>query len=808
MVSLYKKESDTISVHHYPEFPEWAEQDVKPLHIQLPTIESFFGVSWEEGIKKIDGYGLHPKDQYFENYRSMGYFTMPPKLQDLEIDVRKNLGKEENEAIYPEELFDELEEDPVKYAREIAWIKLQHKRMIQGYWCFIKGVPTYIDPWHYLYLMCFPIGNRKRKDRLPFFRQVDRKIFFFYKWAATTTEAEFNYVLYYRRGGELKRKYGNTLSELQSWGQKEAKVFWIEPLEPDERLVDVGHRLIYGVAFPKRRRVGGTSQGVTVLTANTLWYSMGGFAIQALTEETARDDVYKKKFLPMWRNLWFFFKPAHKRHIENKMQFVPRENVKLGKGIVPHGGWITPRSGENKAFDGNEVRSYLRDEPGKETRRNVGEDFADTIKNTLSYGEDIHGLAAFISTLGKFEEGGGEQFFDLIKNSLAHERSENGDTYSGLATLFVPAFDGYDRKIDIYGDPIILDPIEPVMNLEGDLVEEGALPYLLKKRKHYERAKKWNLYTTELRVNPFTIREAAMPENKNNSWDTSVIREVISDIRFGDPVGRYYKLKASDGMHFWDRPFTGGMSVVMEETIEEEGAWFITIEPNHERRNKREYDAYTRQWKPALAIMDDFVLGTDTIAAAKKFTTSESGLSKGGGHLFWKRDLSIDGDDVPTSHWKSHTTVGTYLSRPDDPREFAEQMLYAAILWGAMVNQERNYNIVAERFIEWGFGGYLIYPIDPVTNEMSKVPGTYTGPAVHQKMFELYSEYVKNHIRREKHLKFLEQILAVSSIEDITKNDLFAAGGMSFIGAGNRYTQVMQDSRPKISIGSLVSLYD
>jgi hypothetical protein len=51
---IYNKE-DEYAVYHGD------DPVLETLKIKLPSVESFYGKSWDEAVQLIDGYGLHPK---------------------------------------------------------------------------------------------------------------------------------------------------------------------------------------------------------------------------------------------------------------------------------------------------------------------------------------------------------------------------------------------------------------------------------------------------------------------------------------------------------------------------------------------------------------------------------------------------------------------------------------------------------------------------------------------------------------------------------------------------------------------------
>lgn len=771
------------------------------IEVRLPSVESFFGKPWIEAIKEIDGYGLPPEKQKFDAYRDKGLFSLPPKLANIDENMRRKYNIKPDVKLYPEDFFEELESNPIYYKEEIDWIKLTKKRSMQGYWCFIKGSPVYIDGWHFTYLNYWYIDNDRRRDRLPDYRDVDRRIFHFFKWAYTSTEANFKYMLTYRKNGRPRTKYFNNKKAMMIFARNECATGTYIYDDNDGqgfKNVDVGFRTVLGVVFPKRRRVGATFMGSHVGTRIALDNSMGTFAIQALTEETAIKDVYQKKILASWYHYPFFFKPSANTSDTNALVFTKKGMTNFGDA-VQHGGWIRPRSSQNKAFDGNKLYAYLNDESGKKENADIGFEFQDTIKNALAQGQDVHGFALYTSTFGEFESGGGKEYFDLCKKSMSHKRNDNGQTGTGLVTLFIPSYDGYDGRVDEYGYSIIEDPLEPVYNTKGELIEDGAKTLLFKTRMFYEEQKDFISLNTEKRNNPFTLREAASKANKTNFWDVGVLTARVSELKFREDKTRDVNLEWSNGKFSAVR--------IVDPKAGEKGKFILSLPPADQYQSKFVYDDAQNSFKPFPELMGRYVLGCDPFSFNASDTTGKK-KSNGGGAMFLCYDPTIDTPDKPKADHITGDFVATYNNRPETVDEYCEDMLMLAVLYGAMVNSERNVGHLIKYFRENNAGGYLLYNFNHVKGEFETVAGTWTDKSVHEKIFAKYGDYVKHIGDRARHLELLEQISDAQSFEDMTDLDLFAAGGMALLGAENKFSELMKKNEAAKEVNGFIEWYD
>jgi hypothetical protein len=783
---IYQKEDTVVKYHN-------DDPLLKTIEIKLPTVESFYGMPWDDAVKLIDGYGLHPKNQKFK------HIQVPEKLKSIQDIIRKKNKMKKREVVSQIDIYDELENNRLEYKDEIEWIQVQIKRRYQGYWFFNNGKPTYIDGWQYVYLNYWDIQNETRLDSLPWYRDLDRRIFLFARHCYTTTEAVYKYRVTYRSQGEIKTKYFQRVKNAEEY----ASQFPAAYIDEGAYEVDMGYRTCYGYIFPKRRRIGATSQAACILYCITTEHKQQKGGIQSITETQARNDVYIDKIVKPWRKLPFFFKPSHDGtdFPKEKLSFSYPASRSQGATHVrasSHDGWIEARASSERAFDGQKLHAYLDDEGGKhgDSGVSIPRRWQDVVRKCLSQGLRINGLGMFTSTLGEFEAGGGKEFFDLIKSSYYDERNENGFTTSGLFTLFIPAYDGYDECVDEYGLSIIEDPEEPIRNLEGNLVTRGAKTILMNTRKDLEEKGLDLRLNGEIRDNPWTLQEAASKASKNSNFDLSILRTRINQLKF-DRIFRTRTVRLD---------WKGGFGSDVMVTDDPDGKYVVSFIPQIDARNKKLYNADTKTWFPSPDVSNRYILGCDPFKFGNRDVKGRR-KSNGGGALFYKHDPSVDQADKPIDQWMSNKFIVTYNIRVDDGNTYCEDMLKLAILFGAHVYPERNVPIVIEKFREWGYEGYLLSDIDP-NGKIATAPGRYTGEADKEQIFTEYMNYIKLFGRGENHLELLEECLEINDPTEMTNYDLFAAGGMALLGAKSALPKYLQDSNNVRVMNDLLEFFD
>lgn len=426
------------------------DKDLEPINVPLPECPD---------LREVDGFGLKAKDQKFVRQE------IPKKLATLIAQSETLSG-----------IHDTLSKEQKFYKSEIKWIKKQWYRLLNGYWFFNNGVPTYMDGWHYVYCNYW-----KLDDGLPDYRERDWKWFHFARFCK---------------------------------------------LDPN----------CLGFNYPKHRREGATSKACCVhyFTMFIIESAMGG--IQSMTEKHA-SDVFTKQIVTPWKALPFFFQPMYSgttdpqsvlkfrttsKRLSNKGSLLQKET-----GLQTE---ISFRESSPKAYDSRRLIFYHDDEVGKAKdvdvylRHNI-------TKKCLSQGNGkiIHGMTIKTSTVGEMEKGGGHNFHKLCKGSHYHKK-KNGRTLTGLYNLFITATEGLDGFIDIYGNSVIEDPDEPVMGVNGEWIEQGSRPYLEGLRRAFIEEEDYEGLAEEIRQTPVKFRECFRKTAKSSGFNIAILESRIDTL--------------------------------------------------------------------------------------------------------------------------------------------------------------------------------------------------------------------------------------------------------------------------------------
>jgi hypothetical protein len=196
--------------------------------------------------------------------------------------------------------------------------------------------------------------------------------------------------------------------------------------------------------------------------------------------------MFTDKVVPISLNYPFFFKPIQdgmerpktelsykvpsKRLTRNSIKETPED---LQAGLDTTIDW--KNTGDN-SYDGEKLKLLVHDESGKwERPDNILNNWRVT-KTTLRLGRRIVGKCMMGSTSNALDKGG-ENFKKLYESSDVNKRNRNGQTSSGLYSLFVPMEWNYEGYIDSYGLPVFDTPKKPIKGIDNEDIDIGVISH-------------------------------------------------------------------------------------------------------------------------------------------------------------------------------------------------------------------------------------------------------------------------------------------------------------------------------------------
>ena len=566
--------------------------------------------------------------------------------------VPKNLNKKANKWTvkeYPKELKNiKSIFDWQSYSNEFkekweGYIDEEFNNRENGYWFYNKDVPTYITGTHYMYLQWSKIDVGH-----PDYREANR--------------------LFY--------------------------IFW-EAVKADTRA--------YGMCYLKNRRSGFSfmASGETVNLA-----TISGDARFGILSKSGSDakKMFTDKVVPISLNYPFFFKPIQDGMDRPKTELayrVPaskltRKSIQSKETRVEMEGLDTTidwkNTGDN-SYDGEKLKLLVHDESGKwERPDNILNNWRVT-KTCLRLGSRIIGKCMMGSTSNALEKGGGN-FKKLYNDSDVTKRNNNGQTKSGLYSLFIPMEWNYEGFIDEHGQPVFDTPKEEtVLDPFGDTIDTGVIDY-------------WNNEVEGLKGDqdalneyyrqfPRTTEHAFRDETKNSIFNLAKIYEQIDyndDLRNTNII--------TTGNFQWE---AGVKDTKVMFLPSPQGRFKVSWIPNADVQNRSIVKNGIKY--PGNEHMGAFGCDSYDISG----TTDGKG-SKGALHGLTKFSM----EDAPPS-----TFFLEYIARPQTAEIFFEDVLMACVFYGMPLLAENNKPRLLYYFKRRGYRGYSMNRPDRLWNKLS-----------------------------------------------------------------------------------------
>jgi len=541
----------------------------------------------------------------------------------------------------------------------------------------------------------------------------------------------------------------------------------------------------YGFIYPKHRREGATSKAECIMYCiiSILHRAHGG--IQSMTDSHA-ETVFQKHLVDPWKGnrMPFFFKPNTDGGDDpkTKLSFRPvaskgtvGNKKRTAKGLLSS---ITYAAGNPKAYDTWKLHFYHQDECGKSEWENVNNRWR-IVKLCLaqSAGASIHGLSIHTSTVGEMAKGG-ENFRTMCEQSNYDKRNKNGQTTTGLYVLFIPAYDGLDVYIDEFGMSVIETPtkeqtafLKTLKNSKGEIACPdpyiGAKEYIANTIEHLKSIDDFEELSGFMRQHPTSYRGCFIGDVSDSFFNLVKLTDRLEELRDMPTatVPGYFK---------WEgKPYRSRVKFVPDH---ENPKFDLSKQLSETESNRVTWDHGLQSY---IAHNVKMCAGADPFKAND---TKAKKNSLGGGAVFYGHDINKDPFEKAMEEWVSNTFVCTYLNKPSDKDEYHEDMIMMCMYYGCPMYTETNVQDLKDAFIKLGFKGMLVHRYNIAKDQVEEIAGQATSTKTHQEIFKLYQQYVNKHIHKEKHVKLVQQIMDTLSVDDMTKNDLFAAGGYAMLG--------------------------
>ena len=616
------------------------------------------------------------------------------------------------------------------------YIDLEFKRREEGFWYINKDKPIFITGTHYMYLQWSKIDVGQ-----PDFRESNRLFF----------------------------------------------IFW-EACRADDRS--------YGMCYLKNRRSGfsfmASGETVNMATIST----DARFGILSKSGADAK-KMFTDKVVPISVNYPFFFKPIQDGMDRPKTElayrvpaskFTRRSIVSTDKpedlaGLDTTIDW--KNTGDN-AYDGEKLRLLVHDESGKWERPNDIQNNWRVTKTTLRLGSRIIGKCMMGSTSNALDKGG-RNFKKLYDDSDVTKRNANGQTRSGLYSLFIPMEWNYEGYIDSYGYPVFETPSKQVFGPHGIPIKIGVIEYW---DNEVEGLKNDQDGLNEFyRQFPRTTKHAFRDESKESLFN---LTKIYQQIDFNEDLKN--SISVTKGGFQWENGDKNSKVIFV---------------PNNSGR-------FLVSWVPPIHIQNRVVLkngiyypGNEHMGAFGCDPYDISGTvdrrgSNGSLHGLTKFSM----EDAPPNHFFLE-----YISRPQTAEIFFEDVLMACIFYGMPILAENNKPRLLYYFKRRGYRGFAMNRPDKKYNKLSVTEKEIGGiPNSSEDIKQAHASAIETYIEDFVGLKetgygdiYFQRTLedwARFNINNRTTHDASISSGLALMACNkHRYAPSVKREFKKIELG-------
>ena len=372
-----------------------------------------------------------------------------------------------------------------------------------------------------------------------------------------------------------------------------------------------------------------------------------------------------------------------------------RKKLDLGHSVEELEGLDTTidwkNTGDN-SYDGEKLKILAHDESGKwERPDNILNNWRVT-KTTLRLGSRIVGKCMMGSTSNALDKGGAN-FKKLYDSSNVTKRNRNGQTSSGLYSLFIPMEWNYEGFIDSYGIPVFETPKKPVKSVDGLDIEIGVISH-------------WENEVEGLKDDQDSLNEyyRQFPRTEKHAFRDETKQSLFNLTKIYDQIDHNEDFENSKlitkGSFSWRN---GIKDTAVEFHPNNSGRFLITWVPQIGSQNRIIIKNGIKY--PANEHMGAFGCDPYDISG----TVDRKG-SNGSLHGLTKFSM----DDAPINHFFLE-----YIARPQTAEIFFEDVLMACVFYGMPILAENNKPRLLYHFKRRGYRGFAMNRPDKVYTKLS-----------------------------------------------------------------------------------------
>jgi len=542
-----------------------------------------------------------------------------------------------------------------------------------GFWFMNNGKPTYITGSHYMYLQWSSIDIG-----YPDYREANR-IFF---------------------------------------------IFW-EACRADDRC--------FGMIYLKIRRSGFSYMSASECVNIATLARDSRVGILSKTGSDAK-KMFTDKVVPINSRLPFFFRPIMDGMDKPKTELayrVPASKItkknmfnQEGEEIDGLDTTIDWKNTEENSYDGEKLLFLAHDESAKWVKPNNILNNWRVTKTCLRLGSKIIGKCMMGSTSNALSKGG-DNYKKLYEDSRVSSRNANGQTKSGMYSLFIPMEWNMEGFIDIHGMPVFRKPSEKIRGVDGAWITNGAIDY-------------WEAEVESLKSDPDGLNEfyrqfprteshAFRDESKQSLFN---LTKIYQQIDYNDSMIKdHYMTRGS--FHWKD----GIKDTEVVWTPDNRGRFLVSWVPQRSLQNNV-IDRGGLKY-PGNEHLGSFGCDSYDISAVVGGRGSNGAL-----HGMTKFHM----DDAPVNEFFLE-----YVARPQTAEIFFEEVLMACVFYGMPILIENNKPRLLYHFKNRGYRHFCLNRPDRHSSKLSKTERELGGiPNTSEEVKQAHASAIESYI--EKHI--------------------------------------------------------
>ena len=580
----------------------------------------------------------------------------------------------------------------------VDYIESEFDRREYGAWFMSNGVPTYITGAHYMYLQWTSIDVG-----YPDFRDANRILF----------------------------------------------LFW-EACKADNRS--------FGMDYLKIRRSGFSFMSSSECVNTGTLAKDSRIGVLSKTGSDAK-KMFTDKVVPIANRLPFFFKPIQDGMDKPKTELafripaskITKKNMFESTNDELYGldTTIDWKNTDDNSYDGEKLLLLVHDESGKWIKPNNILNNWRVTKTCLRLGSKIIGKCMMGSTSNALAKGG-DNFKKLYEDSNVLSRNKNGQTKSGLYSLFIPMEWNMEGFIDRFGLPVFRKPSVPVLGIDNELIHNGAIDY-------------WQNEVESLKNDPDALNEyyRQFPRTESHAFRDESKQSIFNLTKI------YQQIDYND-------------SIIMDHHLTRGNlSWKNGVKDTEVMFNPDTRGRFYISWTPEKGIHNNVESkngikypGNKHMGAFGCDSYDISGVVGGGGSngaLHGKTMFHIDKGPVNEFFLE-------YIARPQTAEIFFEDVLKACVFYGMPILIENNKPRLLYHFKNRGYRGFCMNRPDKHYNKLSKTEKELGGiPNSSEDVKQAHAAAIESYI--EEHIGFKNEdemgdCVFTRTLEDWAKFDI------------------------------------